>query len=347
MADEGWARAAPSDRQPCTLVLAFAAPEFGANRRSRSSRRRFELLIAGCSTRARSPERRLRASVSVAIARFEHSDLRRAFTARSDRRRLRTTPARDWPPSRRPWLRAVFVLPTACASTARRWSRACRHLPEGPSSPAASPETQPSRAHLILDRAQPEANRAAPSASYGAQLRWPRCEGGWPDFGPERRITRRRQRPRARRRRRWRSGKTYLGERAHGLLGPRYSPPGARRAPERRCAGANRLAVDEAQHRSPSPATCPVSAVARLMRANTDSHRQRRHRAAPPRRRSASDDALCLAVASAAARCLANALRRKSRPCRICPWLIAHVGFYSYGDPPALPGGASDCTTRR
>ena len=103
-------------------------------RRSRSSRRPFRsALIAGCSTSGEIAGTTVRdASVSVAVARFEHSDLRRAFTAISTAADSFDAGVRLAAELAGPGLRAVFVLSDGlCVNGTPLVEGLRRDLPEG------------------------------------------------------------------------------------------------------------------------------------------------------------------------------------------------------------------------
>jgi hypothetical protein len=127
----------------------------------------------------------------------------------------------------------------------------------------------------VLGKAGPEANQVCAVGFYGDRLHIGHgCDGGWSDFGPERRITRS-------------EGnvlheldgqpaldlyKTYLGDRARGLPGTALLfPLAVRRDPADADALVRTiLAIDEERRSLTFAGDMPQGGVARLMRANTD-----------------------------------------------------------------------------
>jgi hypothetical protein len=135
-ADEGWAAPLPSDLDSDrTLVLAFAAPEFGADATpfTQLAAAFPNSLIAGCSTSGEIAGTTVRdATVSVAIARFERSDLRRAYTAISNAADSFAAGARLAAELAAPDLRAVFVLSDGlCVNGTPLVEGLRQELPEG------------------------------------------------------------------------------------------------------------------------------------------------------------------------------------------------------------------------
>ena len=357
-ADEGWAAPLPADLDSArTLVLAFAAPEFGADPTpfAQLAAAFPNSLIAGCSTSGEIAGTTVSdASVSVAVARFEHSDLRRAFTSICNVADSFAAGTRLAAELAGPDLRAVFVLSDGlCVNGTPLVEGLRRHLPDGVviTGGLAGDGSRFART-WILDRAQPEANRICAIGFYGAALCVGHgCEGGWSDFGPERRITRS-------------SGnvlyeldgkpalalyKTYLGERAQGLPGTALLfPLSVRRAGESGDSLVRTvLAVDEAQQSLTFAGDMPEGAVARLMRANTDKLIGSAGNAARAAAVGVStlDDALVISV-SCVGRRLVLGERTEEEVETVqdsAPGRSAHVGFYSYGEiSPAVRGGISD-----
>ncbi len=357
-ADEGWAAPLPADLDSArTLVLAFGRARV---------RRRSDAVRAARGGVSELVDRRL-----LDLGRDRRND-----GARRQRQRRRR-PLRAQRPAPRlhldlhvadsfaagarlaaelagPGLRAVFVLSDGlCVNGTPLVEGLRRHLPEGVviTGGLAGDGSRFART-WILDRAQPEANRICAIGFYGAQLCVGHgCEGGWSDFGPERRITRS-------------SGnvlyeldgkpalalyKTYLGERAQGLPGTALLfPLSVRRAGESGDSLVRTvLAVDEAQQSLTFAGDMPEGAVARLMRANTDKLIGSAGNAARAAAVgvSALDDALVISV-SCVGRRLVLGERTEEEVETVqdsAPGRSAHVGFYSYGEiSPAVRGGISD-----
>jgi hypothetical protein len=357
-AGAGWTTPLPSGLDSArTLVLAFAAPEFGADPEPfRQLTAAFaQSVVVGCSTSGEIAGTTVNdASVSVAVTRFEHTDLRRAFTEISSAADSFEAGARLARQLLGDDLRAVFVLSDGlCVNGTMLVDGLTRHLPKGVviTGGLAGDGSRFDRT-WILDREQPEANRICAVGLYGERLRVGHgCDGGWSDFGPERRITRS-------------EGnvlyeldgkpalelyKNYLGERADGLPGTALLFPLAvrRDGPGSDTLVRTILAVSEESQSLTFAGDMPQGGVARLMRANTDKligsagHAARAAAAGV----TGTDAALVISV-SCVGRRLVLGERTEEEVETVhdsAPGRSAHVGFYSYGEiSPAVPGGASD-----
>ena len=357
-AGKGWTAALPARLDSArTLVLAFAAPEFGTDPEPfRQLTAAFgQSVIVGCSTSGEIAGAAVHdASVSVAVARFEHTDLRRAFTEISNVADSFDAGARLAGQLLGDDLRAVFVLSDGlCVNGTLLVDGLTRHLPTGVviTGGLAGDGSRFDRT-WILDRAQPESNRICAVGLYGERLRVGHgCDGGWSDFGPERRITRS-------------EGnvlyeldgkpalelyKTYLGERAEGLPGTALLFPLAvrRDGPGADTLVRTILAVNEDTQSLTFAGDMPQGGVARLMRANTDKLIESAGQAGRAAAAGASglDDALVISV-SCVGRRLVLGERTDEEVETVhdsAKGRSAHVGFYSYGEiSPAAPGGVSD-----
>jgi hypothetical protein len=343
-----------------TLVLAFAAPEFGvAPAPFRDLVAAFpRAVIAGCSTAGEIAAAEVRdASVSVAVARFEHTALRRVGTALAGAEdsfaagvRLAAQLA---PPAGGQRLRAVFLLCEGLAVNGTPLvAGLTRHLPPGVAiSGGLAGDGSRFGQTWVLDGAQPTPRHLCAVGLYGERLRTGLgCDGGWSDFGPERHITRSRGnvlyeldgKPALE------LYKTYLGDRAAGLPGTALLFPLAIR---REGGGGESLVrtilgVDEAEQSLTFAGDMPQGAVARLMRANTDKligSAGQAGRAAAVGADSAAG-ALVISVSCVGRRLVlgerteeeVEAVNDSAGP------HAAHVGFYSYGEVSAAMPGASD-----
>ena len=355
---QGWDTPLPaamdSDR---TLVLAFAAPEFGSNPMP------FEQLAAafptsllvGCSTSGEIAGTQVHdASISVAVAHFEHTLLRRAFTEVSSAADSFDAGARLAAQLTWPGLRAVFVLSDGlCVNGTPLVDGLARHLPPGVSITGGLAGDGSRFGHTwVLNRHQPEVNRICAVGFYGERLRIGHgCDGGWSDFGPERLITRS-------------EGnvlyeldgkpaldlyKTYLGERAAGLPGTALLfPLSVRRdGPGQETLVRTILAIDEVQQSLTFAGDMPQGGIARLMRANTDKligsagHAARQATAGL----TGAEDALVISVSCVGRRLVLGERTDEEVETVLdsAPRRAAHVGFYSYGEiSPAVAGGASE-----
>jgi hypothetical protein len=357
-ADRGWAEPLPTRLDgPDTLVLAFAAAEFGADPTPflQLAAAFPSAVIAGCSTSGEIAGMHVRdGTVSVAVARFSHTRLRRAFTAVSSAAESFDAGLRLAEQLNADDLRAAFVLSDGlCVNGTRLVEGLARHLPARVVvTGGLAGDGDRFGKTWILDRAQPESNRVCAIGFYGERLCVGHgCDGGWSDFGPERQITRS-------------DGnilyeldgkpalqlyKTYLGDRAAGLPGTALLFPLAiRRAGHAGDALVRTiLGIDEAAQSLTFAGDVPQGAVARLMRANTDRLVDSAGRAARAGALGVSSaaDALVISV-SCVGRRLVLGERTEEEVETVhdsAPRSSGHVGFYSYGEiSPPFPGGASD-----
>ena len=356
--DAGWTAPLPTGMDgPQTLVLAFAAPEFAeAPAPLAELAARFPAsVLVGCSTSGEIAGARVGdAGISVAVVRFEHTRLLRAFTridgpadSHAAGLRLAQQLAGDD-------LRAVFVLSDGlCVNGTPLVAGLAAGLPPGVAiTGGLAGDGSRFERTWVLDRGQPEANRICAVGFYGDRLRVGHgCDAGWSDFGPERRITRA-------------VGnvlyeldgkpaldlyKTYLGDRAEGLPGTALLFPLAVRRDEPGNEPLIRtiLAVDEAQQSLTFAGDLPQGGIARLMRANNDkligsagvAARQATGAFA------ADDDALVISVSCVGRRLVLGERTEEEVETVLdgAPSRSAHVGFYSYGEiSPSVPGGISE-----
>lgn len=364
--DRGWSGPLlPALDGAQTLVLAFAAPEFSADPRP------FEQLaaayphavIAGCSTAGEIAGTEVRdASVSVAVARFARTTLRRASTAvASDDDSLaagaRLAAQLVEPCAARGALRAVFLLSGGmCVNGTRLVEGLNSRLPAGVIVTGGLAGDGSRFGHTwVLEGGVAASQQLCAIGFYGADLRVGHgCDGGWSDFGPERRITRS-------------SGnvlyeldgkpalelyKTYLGDRAAGLPGAALLFPLAirRDADDADLLVRTILGVDEAAQSLTFAGDMPEGAVARLMRANTDkligSAGHAGHAAAELALRTADAGAALVVSVSCVGRRLVLGERTEEELEAVDDGVdlgSAQVGFYSYGEiSPAVGGGVSN-----
>jgi hypothetical protein len=204
----------------------------------------------------------------------------------------------------------------------------------------------------VLDGDRAVSNRITAVGFYGDHLCIGHgCDGGWSDFGPERRITRS-------------EGnvlyeldgkpalelyKTYLGARAQGLPGTALLfPLSVRREGHAEDTLVRTiLGIDEAQQSLRFAGDMPQGGLARMMRANTEKLIQSAGHAARQAAvgMSPADDALMISVS-----CVGRRLVLGERTDEEIEAVqegaserTAMVGFYSYGEiSPAMVGGVSD-----
>jgi hypothetical protein len=355
---DGWDTPLPAHMDSeQTLVLAFAAPEFGADPAP------FQTLAAafpravlvGCSTSGEIAGTQVHdASLSVAVAHFGHTRLRRALTPVAGAADSFDAGARLAAQLAGPDLRAVFLLSDGlCVNGTPLVDGLTRHLPAGVSITGGLAGDGSRFGHTwVLDGAQPAANCICAVGFYGERLRIGHgCDGGWSDFGPERRITRS-------------EGnvlfeldgkpaldlyKSYLGDRAAGLPGTALLfPLSIRREGDGQDTLVRTiLGIDEAQQSLTFAGDMPEGGIARLMRANTDKLIGSAGQAA--RQASAGlseiDDALVISVSCVGRRLVLGERTEEEVETVLdsVPGRAGHVGFYSYGEiSPAVTGGASE-----
>lgn len=354
----GWSGPLPRDLDgPRTLALAFCAPEL-ADRRAPLDELAAALpqaVLLGCSTAGEIAGEVVQdGSISLAVVRFAHTRLARAFTpigagGDSFAAGLRLSRQLNGPD-----LRAVFLLSDGlCVNGTPLVAGLRQGLPEGVSITGGL-AGDGSRFHRtwVLDGAQPTPGAVVAVGLYGQRLRVGHgCDAGWGDFGPERRITRA-------------TGnvlyelddkpaldlyKTYLGDLAQGLPGTALLFPLAVRAGggDARPLVRTVLAVDEAARSMTFAGDLPEGGTARLMRAKTDRLIDSAGLAVREACAGLQGDAGPLVVSvSCVGRRLVLGERTDDEVETVhdgAPPGSAHVGFYSYGEiSPQAAGGNSE-----
>lgn len=349
----GWSAPLPADQDGGrTLVLAFAAAAYADDDTPfQALRDAFPgSLLAGCSTAGEIAGTQVHDdTVSVAIARFEHTDLRRACAAIDGPDDSLAAGARLAAQLAGDGLRAVFVLSDGLRVNGSLLVEGLtRHLPAGVvvTGGLAGDGSRFQRT-WVLDGGAPRINVVCAIGLYGERLRiGVGCEGGWSDFGPERRITRS-------------QGnvlfeldgkpaldlyKTYLGERAAGLPGTALLFPLSVTADGQETLVRTILGIDEGRKSMTFAGDLPAGGVARLMRANTDKLIDSAGQAARSASAGAADDALVISVSCVGRRLVLGERTDEEveTVADAAPRQAAHVGFYSYGEiSPSMPGGSS------
>jgi hypothetical protein len=354
----GWSTPLPAamDSEQ-TLVLVFAAPEFGAAPAPlKALAAAFpHSVLLGCSTSGEIAGTQVHdASISVAVARFEHTLLRRAFTAVSGADDSFNAGARLAAQLAAPDLRAVFLLSDGlCVNGTPLVDGLTRHLPPRVSITGglAGDGSRFGQTWVLRDGV-PVEDAICAVGLYGGRLHIGHgCDGGWSDFGPERRITRS-------------EGnvlfeldgkpaldlyKTYLGERAAELPGTALLfPLSVRRDGEGQDTLVRTiLGIDEIQRSLTFAGDMPQGGIARLMRANTDKLIGSAGQAARQATAgvSESDDALVISVSCVGRRLVLGERTEEEIETVLdsAPRRAGHVGFYSYGEiSPAVAGGSSE-----
>ena len=355
---DGWSAALPAGLDgPRTLVLAFAAPQYAADAAPFGTLAAAfpESLLIGCSTSGEVAGGQVHdASISVAVARFEHTTLRRASTDIADAADSFHAGARLAAQLAGRGLRSVFVLSDGLRVNGTGLvDGLARHLPAGVVITGGLAGDGTRFEHTwVLDGPRPVTQRICAVGFYGERLQVGHgCDGGWQDFGPERQITRA-------------EGnvlyeldgkpaldlyKTYLGERAQGLPGTALLFP---LAVKREGAGQDRLVrtilgVNEANQSLTFAGDLPQGGVARLMRANADQlidsagHAARQATGVV----AAAQDTLVISVSCVGRRLVLGERTEEEVETVVeaAPAGAAHVGLYSYGEiSPAVAGGCSE-----
>lgn len=357
--NSGWSAPHPVELDsPQTLILVFGAKAF------ENTAAPFEALktafpqsvIAGCSTSGEISGACVNDnSISVAVARFEHTRLRRAITEVTDATDSCQAGTRLAEALNTKDLRSVLVLSdgTRVNGTALV-AGLSETLRDGVSIfGGLAGDGSQFASTWVLDGDAPKRNHVCAVGFYGSRLRIGHgCDHGWSDFGPERRITRS-------------EGnvlheldgkpaldlyKNYLGELASGLPGNALLFPLAIRRNEEDALPLVRtiLGLDEAQKSMTFAGDMPVGAIARLMRASDESLIDSASAAIASANHDsigAQNGALVISVS-----CVGRRLVLGERTDEEVETILEgvppgsrHVGFYSYGEiSPTLPGGMSD-----
>lgn len=195
--DKGWAQPLPTHLDgPDTWVLAFggralqdkpAAVHELAAAFPRS-------VVMGCSSAGEIADRQVAdGSISVAVARFGATQLRRASTPLADASESAAAGQRLAAQLPTEGLRAVFLLAGGLAVNGTDLLRGLTDaLPAGVAmSGGMAGDGSRFEQTWVLDEGQPREHCVTAIGLYGDQLRIGHgCSGGWTEFGPERRITR-------------------------------------------------------------------------------------------------------------------------------------------------------------
>lgn len=359
---EGWHAPLPSWLDsPQTLVMAFGAPDLEAGEHPYAELAAAfpSAVLMGCSTAGEIAGTAVHdASISVAVARFEHSRLRRVLTrigcpADSQAAGARLAAQLLAPPAAGD-LRAVFVLSVGLnVNGTPLVAGLASGLPPGVViTGGLAGDGNRFAATWVLDRERRETQHVCAVGLYGERLRVGHgCHAGWLDFGPDRLITRSQGnvlyeldgKPALE------LYRTYLGDRAQGLPGTALLFPLALRQQVGDAEPVVRtiLAIDEAANSLTFAGDMPQGAVARLMRASNDKlissagvASRQAVAALPP-----LDDALLISVSCVGRRLVLGERTEEEVEAVLegTPRRTSHIGFYSYGEiSPTLPGRASE-----
>ena len=358
-ADVGWSQTLAGDMDgPQTLVLAFAAPQFGTDSAPFDDLGSAfpRSILLGCSTSGEIAGKQVHdASLSVAVAKFEHTHLQYAATEIADATDSFNAGTRLAAQLTGSGLRSIFMLSDGlCVNGTALVDGLARHLPPGVViTGGLAGDGSRFQQTWVLDQSKPTKHRVCAVGFYGDRFQVGHgCDGGWQDFGPERRITRS-------------TGnvlfeldgkpalelyKTYLGKRAEGLPGTALLFPLATRPEGEGHDTLVRtiLGVDEAKQSLTFAGDLPQGGIARLMRANADQLIDSAATAAQQALSGRLNDGVAAAAAliisvSCVGRRLVLGERTEEEVEAVlesAPQGAVHVGFYSYGEiAPSGPGG--------
>ncbi len=359
-AQGGWSHPLPTELDSAsTLVLAFGPPATAAAEPAlRELARAFPSSVhMACSSAGEIAGGQVNDdSVSVAVTRFEHTRLQRAATQLDGVADSLAAGARLASQLAAPDLRAVFLLSPGVNVNGAALVKGLRdQLGSGVVVTGGLAGDGPRFQNTwVLNDGAPAPAGVAAVGLYGTALRVGHgCDGGWQDFGPERRITRS-------------DGpvlyeldgqpalalyKTYLGDLANRLPGSGLLFPLSVHADEPGAPTLVRtiLAVDEEAQSLTFAGDMPQGAIARLMRTSVDrlvdSAESAVGQALSQTGRTEGGGSPVLAVSVS---CIGRRLLMGERTddeveavaLRLPPG-SAHVGFYSYGE--VAPGHGSDC----
>jgi len=354
----GWSPALPQALDsPQTLLLAFCAPEIAQSPQVLAELRAAfpQSVLLGCSTSGEIAGESVHdASISLAVARFEHTRLVHAITPIDGAGDSFAAGLRLAQQLNAPELRAVFLLSDGLGVNGTPLVAGLRQgLPQGLSITGGLAGDGSRFVHTwVLDGATPTARAIVAVGLCGPRLRVGHgCDGGWSDFGPERLISRA-------------EGnvlyeldgkpaldlyKTYLGDLAEGLPGTALLFPLAVRASGADSAPVVRtvLAVHERTRSMTFAGDMPQGGTARLMRAKTDQiidsagHAARQASGASQ----AAGGALVVSVSCVGRRLVLGERTDEEVETVLdgVPPGSSHVGFYSYGEiSPQVAGGVSE-----
>lgn len=346
----------PAMDSDSTLVLAFGSPaaiehpavleDIGA-RYPRS-------VVLGCSTAGEIAGRQVHdGSLSLAVARFEHTQLKSAnatVTRSSDSRDAGVALGQTLNGN---GLKAVFLLSDGLNVNGTLLIEGLRTtLPEHVTiSGGLAGDGTAFRNTWVFDGHEAKQGRVCAVGFYGDRLNIGHgCDHGWVEFGPSRRITRA-------------EGnvlyeldgkpalelyKTYLGELAQGLPGTALLFPLAVWNSEHDPQHLVRtiLAVDEEAQSMTFAGTIPEGGYARLMRSNNENLIDSAGKAAGAAARGAGAGASLVVSVSCVGRRLVLGERTDEEIETVqeaAPSKAGHVGFYSYGEiSPAIDGRFSE-----
>jgi hypothetical protein len=342
-----------------TLVLVFAAPEFAADPAPLQALARAfpRARRLGCSTAGEIAGPGVHdASISAAVVRFDRARLAHAVTTVDGAGDSAAAGARLAAALPHESLQAVFVLSDGLHVNGTALVDALvQRLPPGVAvTGGLAGDGSRFASTWVLAGEGAAAGHVGAIGLYGDSLCIGHgCDGGWQDFGPERRITRVQGnvlyeldgRPALE------LYKTYLGDLAAGLPGTALLFPlsvrrdGQAEAPLVRTV----LAVDEASQSMTFAGDLPPGGLARLMRAHgdqlIDSAAQAAQQALGEARAADGGPALVVSVSCVGRRLVLGQRTDEELESVLdaAPPGSVHLGFYSYGEiSPRAAGGVSE-----
>jgi hypothetical protein len=341
----GWSAPLPGELDgPSTLVLAFGSPsqEVAAARLAELAAALPQAHLAGCSTAGEILDRRVaEGGISVAVARFTHTTLRRTETAVVSPTDSRQAGRRLAEALAAPGLRGVLVLSDGLVVNGTELLNGVKQvLPaEVVVTGGLAGDGDRFAATWVVAQGRPTAGLVSAIGLYGDRIRVGHgSRGGWDSFGVERQVTRS-------------DGnvvyeldgepalalyKRYLGERAAGLPATALLFPLALCSDDGTGLVRTVLAVNEAEQSMTFAGDVPQGGRVQLMRANFDRLVEGAATAGRLAGRGQEPGGGCLAVAiSCVGRRLVLGERTEEEVEAVLdslPPSSSLVGFYSYGE---------------
>lgn len=327
-----------------TLVLAFGAPAFMDDPTALQDLARAypQAVKLGCSTSGEIHGAQVHdASLSVAVARFDHTALRHASAAVAHSEQSHDAGVALARQLAGDGLRAVFVLSDGLHvnGTSLVAGLTSALPPDVSITGGLAGDGSQFKRTWVFDGQAPLPGRVAAVGFYGERVRVGHgCDHGWGEFGPPRRVTRSRGsvlyeldgKPALQ------LYKTYLGDLASGLPGTALLFPLAiwREEHDTQHLVRTILAIDEAEQSMTFAGDIPEGAYARLMRSTNDKLIDSAGVAAERAAAGAADGASLVVSVSCVGRRLLLGERtdEEIETVNDATRRAGHVGFYSYGE---------------
>lgn len=339
-----------------TLVLAFGSPGLAKDPAPLQDLARSypRSVLLGCSTAGEIAGSQVHdASLSVAVARFDHTRLRTAQTQVADPAHSNQAGAALARSLLGEGLKAVFVLSDGLGVNGSMLVEGMRSaLPADVSiSGGLAGDGTAFKSTWVFDGRSPAVGRVCAVGFYGDRIQVGHgCDHGWSEFGPQRRVTRSQGnvlyeldgKPALE------LYKSYLGELASGLPGTALLFPLAVWQHDGSTDHLVRtiLGIDEKTQSMTFAGDIPEGWLARLMRSNNEALIDSAGRAADAASQTAAGGPALVVSVSCVGRRLVLGERTDEELETVqsgAPADAAHIGFYSYGEiSPALNGGISE-----